>query len=106
MSLCGIHVISYSHDTVMDPSQLMGIQNRQAQFRWAPIDFCTPVHYAITTNCSTQRSAMTTDQATTNFPVSESTTVVVEVSDFSVQNVVYDNLMGNLHTAVVTLQGK
>jgi hypothetical protein len=91
----------------MDPPssvQLTGIQNGQAEFRWMPIDSCTPVRYAITTNCSTQCSPMTTDQATTSCNISEPSTDVV-VCDFSVQSVVCDNVMGNFRTAVVTLQG-
>ena len=92
----------------MDPPssvQLTGIQNGQAQFGWAPVDSCTPVHYAISTNCSTQCSPMTTNQTTTSCTVSEPATDVV-VCDFNVQSVVCGNLVGDLHTAVVSFQGK
>ena len=91
----------------MDPPssvQLIGIQNGQAQFRWTPIDSCTPVRYAISTNCSNQCSPITTNQTTTSCTVSEPTTDVV-ICDFSVQSVVCGNLMGNFGTAVITLQG-
>ena len=100
--------VSHSHDSAMDPPssvQLVGIQNGQAQFRWTPIDSCTPVHYAISANCSSQCSPMTADQTTTSCPVSEPTTDVV-VCDFSVQSVVCGNLMGDLRTAVIIFQGK
>ena len=99
--------ISHSYDSAMDPPStvwLTGIQNGQAQFIWTPIDSCTPIRYAISTNCSTQCSPMTTDQTTTSCPVSEPATYVV-VCDFSVQSVVCGNLMGDFRTAVITLQG-
>ena len=92
----------------MDPPssvQLTGIHNGQAQFGWTPIDSCTPVRYAISTNCSTQQcSPMTTNQTTTNCTVSDPTTDVV-VCDFSVQGVVCGNLVGDFLTTVITLQG-
>ena len=96
--------MSRSHDTAMDPPssvQLVGIQNGQAQFRWIPIDSCSPVRYDISTNCSTQCNPMTTNLTTTNCPV----TADVVTCDFSVQTVVCDNLMGSSRTAVITLQG-
>ena len=103
------HQYSYvCPDSAMDPPssvQLTGIQNGQTQFRWTPIDSCTPVRYAISTNCSTQCSPMTTNQTTTSCTVLEPTTVIV--CDFNVQSVVCGNLMGNImRTAVIIFQGK
>ena len=99
--------VSHSHDSAMDPPtslELTGIQNGQAQFKWTPIDSCTPVRYSISTNCSTQCSPMTTNQTTTSCTVLEPATDVV-ICDFSVQSVICGNLMGDSRMAVITLQG-
>ena len=99
--------VSHSYDSAMNPPssiQLTGIQNGQAQFRWTPIDSCTPVRYGISTNCSTQCSHMTTNQTTTSCTVSEPTTDVV-ICNFNIHSVVCGNLMGDFHMAVITLQG-
>ena len=96
--------MSHSHDSAMDPPsfvQLTGIQSGQAQFIWTPIDSCTTIHYAISTNCSTQCSLMTTNQTTTSCTVSDLEPAIdVVVCDFNVQSVVCGNLMGDFHTAL------